>query len=88
MSQRSVNVREIERALNGIEGEYGINVHIQRVLSSFENTIKDINSMESTEFIPKPEVPELYLEIVGYLVMCTEHLAFCTEALKKILEVM
>ncbi len=73
---RSENIRELERALIGLDSEPGVKQHIERVLKTYTDAIEPI--VETNKTLPEHEqhpIPESYIIICGALLTALDLLA-------------
>jgi hypothetical protein len=86
ISQRSVNIREAERAMGNIETAQG---HLVLIMTSFTDAIKNI---EDANLNSSPEnqtqIPELYYKISGGLLLINETLEDCRQKILLVSEAM
>lgn len=81
ISQRSVNIRELERACGNLETAQG---HMRLVITSFTDAIQNIEEINKQSTIEQQtQVPDLYYKIAGALLKADEIL---TELNKNIID--
>lgn len=86
---RSENIRELERALIGLDSEPGVKQHIQRVLKTYEDTIKAILAGQELSIANTPqEIPDSYLMISGALLLALDGIDAVEQQIKIALQSM
>lgn len=77
---RSENIRELERALIGLDSEPGVKQHVERVLQTYVKIIEPI--AEQNKQLPddqKTPIPEAYIVITGALLNALDSIQMATD---------
>jgi hypothetical protein len=77
---RSENIRELERALIGLDSEPGVKQHIERVLKTYTDVLEGLRQSAPENVEPSQlEIPESYVIIVGSLLNALDSIQAATD---------